>query len=232
MGIVAVKHPGEERRWVCDSTAPNTTFVDGYFLSGMTLPAHRIWRLSVGPADFEAAHAQVANPAAAIKSTNASGLLAVLLNADGSTTEIFFPQGTVAKAGTTSVTSHAGLWLLQPSSAALPIRSQAGSVQAFCENASGPFASVDWSATSGGAPVLKSDDLSSQGSSKARDRTLAPMPAPDPINTAPFTVFDSFSVCGAEWIAPNASSVERFGAARRGRRRHSAAQCPGPRYRW
>merc|ERR1712032_544234 len=42
------------RRWVCDWTAPNTSFVDGYFLSGMELGTPvitRVWRLTIGPAN-------------------------------------------------------------------------------------------------------------------------------------------------------------------------------------
>lgn len=121
----------EERQWVCDRMSPNTTFTDGYFLSGAVLAGNaRVWRLTVGPSDTVAPHAQVHDPLACIQSANSSALEAKLSNADGSTTTILFPHGEVMNSAPS--VSRAGVWLQQPASAPMPVRKRNGVAQAFC----------------------------------------------------------------------------------------------------
>ena len=89
------------RRWVCDWTAPNTSFVDGYFLSGMELGTPvitRVWRLTIGPTNTTAPHAQVGDPTKAITKVcrpGGCGLAVEVNNTDGTTTQMFFPNGTI-----------------------------------------------------------------------------------------------------------------------------------------
>ena len=135
----------EERQWVCDGTAANRTFVDRYFLSGMTLPeaGQRIWRLTVGPKDLTAPHA-VGTPVDITHSTHSSGLLARMSNEDGTPTTLFFPGGEVATPARVKTVSAAGMWVRQPVGATLPTRTRAGVAQPFCaDQAVGAVAKTD-----------------------------------------------------------------------------------------
>lgn len=130
LGELDVRVGCEERQWVCDRMVPSTTFTDGYFLSGMVLAGNRVWRLTVGPSDTTAPHAQVHDASECIKSANSSGVEVKLGNTDGSSTTIVFAHAEVVHS--TPSVSKAGIWLQQPASAPMPTRTRNGVAQGFC----------------------------------------------------------------------------------------------------
>eukprot|EP01052_Picozoa_sp_SAG31_P025569 SAG31_NODE_2248_length_6093_cov_4.382716_7_plen_298_part_00 len=121
----------KNRKWVCDRMVPNTTFADGYFLSGTMLAGEsRVWRITVAPDNMFAPHAQVDDLSKCIKSSNSSGVEVSFVNADGSSTAIVFPNGVVMPSPAS--VSKAGMWLKQPAAAPMPTRTRHGVVQEFC----------------------------------------------------------------------------------------------------